>query len=94
MSGGPSIQDVTKRVVAVRLPLGLASRIERKFRLPEDRHENAAYVRAPTAEADGVALTKEDYDAIESEITANYKANQRRKIEYAKKHGTRTRAVV
>jgi len=94
MSGGASVSDVTKRVVAVRLPLEVGELIRRKYRQEGDKSLSAPFVRALKEQTEGVRLTKADHDAIAAEMARNHKANQLRKIKYAKKHGTRTFAVV
>ena len=94
MSGGASVSDVSKRVVAVRLPLDVSELIRRKYSREGDKTLSAPFIRALREQTEGVKLTKADNDAIAAEMARNYKANQLRKIKYAKKHGTRTSAVV
>ena len=86
--------DITKRTVAVRLPLEVAALVERKYAVEGDRSICDAYIRALEAAAGDCPLTKADYKEIDDEMQANLKRNQRRKVEYAKKHGTRTYTVI
>lgn len=88
--GGAGLPDVTKRAVLLRVPSDLSVRVERLFYKKGDKGSKASYLRALEAATDGTPLTKSDLDAIASEMARNRAANVRRKIAYAKKHGTRT----
>lgn len=90
MSGGASVQDVTKRIVGMRIPLELAKRITKKFAADGDRSEAQAIVRALEQQAEGVQLTATELAEVQAEMVENHKRNERNKITYANKHGTRT----
>lgn len=90
MSGGASVQDVTKRIIGIRVPLELSMKILSKFAVDGDKSETQSFIRALEQQSEGIQLTATELAEVQAEMVENHKRNERNKITYANKHGTRT----
>jgi len=63
--------DLDKRKVNIRVRIETCEKVLKKYGLPEDTGDSAAFVRALEDATRNVALFPEDYEAIAAEVREN-----------------------
>lgn len=63
--------DLDKRKINIRVRIETCKKVLKKYGLPDDTGDSAAFVRALEDATRNVALLPEDYEAIAAEVQAN-----------------------